>query len=203
MQGAGQAGAACGLDVDGLVTDQPGHAQIQIQIGRRPQDHPGIRLSRRVIGMQKLALAVGMVRAGINGVEPGALRLEQRDDRLLHGYEIVPAITAPADTRLVGHQCYRNAQPVRGADHVGGPGYDGDIFDPAKVVDLFNNDSIAIKEQRRAAAGCVVADFAPDAFRSIDCASDRGNAGAASSQQLAKAVVKEHAWRHGRFRPRR
>ena len=94
--------------------------------------------------------------------------------------------------------------PIGGADDVSGPRYDCDIFDPAEVIDFFDNDPVAIEEQRRAAAGCVIANFAPDAFR-IDGMRRPYNTlkpGAVIAPTRTSGS-KAASWRNARFRRRR
>jgi hypothetical protein len=93
-----------------------------------------------------------MMSASIDRVDSSALGRERYENRILHRFELGPAIMASADSRLVGDHDHRNTPLVGGSDDFRRSGYDADFLDPVQISDFLNNDTIAIQEQGGAAS---------------------------------------------------
>jgi hypothetical protein len=121
-----------------------------------------------------------MMRASIDGIESGALRLKDRDYLLLNSDKFRPSEKPAANTRLIRNQNHRDALPICCADYGSGARNDHDILDPTKVILFFDHHAVAVEEQRRSAGSSVAMNFAPDSFcvdLSLRC--DNGGTGAA------------------------
>lgn len=96
--------------------------------------------------MAKLGSAFGMMGAGVDGVEPGALVGQRRDNRLLDAPKFLPAIIAVADTSLVRYHDDRDHPPISGRDYFRCTFNHDNVFGVAQIPSFFDNGPVAIEE---------------------------------------------------------
>jgi hypothetical protein len=108
-----------------------------------------------------------MVRTGEDAIQVCPDIFQAREQNALNIQELLPAVVAPADARLVGHQNYQNAQPVRCRDGVGRTWNEDDVRRAVKVPNVLDNYSIAVQEQRGTGLALLrrSKDLAPDIVR--------------------------------------
>ena len=149
--------------VMGPVADDPRARQIELHAVRGLDDHARIGFAPWMIVDPQRRSAVGMIGAGHDAIEMGAVGRQRRLQRALHGMKVVPAVIAAADAGLIGHHHDRNLQRIAARDRGGGARDHAHVFDAAEVVRIGDDDAVAIEEQRGAAGRHRGIDFAPQA----------------------------------------
>src|SRR5438105_3906186 len=92
-----------GRNVRRTVADAPAAGEIELQIGRRLQQHAGTRLAPRVLASKFADTCGGVVRAMVDGIDTRATALELAAHPRHQLLELLSAEQAATDARLVGH----------------------------------------------------------------------------------------------------
>ena len=120
-----------------------------------------------MIGNVERSVAVGVVRAGKDGVEPGSRARQLGNKRGLHRLKAFPVVEAPRDSGLVADQHHRNPKTVTSRDRVGGAGDHAHILRPAEIVRVFDHDAVTVEKQSRPAGKIFREDIVPASARLV------------------------------------
>src|SRR4029077_15833876 len=115
--------------------------------------------------MGQEALRLRMMSARIDRIDSGVRGGERSDYRVLHGFELGPAVMAAANSGLVCDHHDRNPTPIGNRDALRRSRNDNDILDPAQIASFFDHGTVAIQEQGRAITRWPLAYLTPHTLR--------------------------------------
>src|SRR5262249_22644671 len=114
-----------------------------------------IRVSQKSFGLWMMA-------AGIRCFDSVVFGCERSNNRILHEFEISPAIVAQANSSLVCHQDNRNIQMIGRRDDFCRRWDQNNVLDTAKISGVLDNSAVTIQKQGWSARLWPRENLAPD-----------------------------------------
>src|SRR5215831_13427917 len=133
--------------VRGPIADAPALGEIEIEVGRRLQQHARSRLAPGIFAPIGANTLSGMIRAMVDGIDGDTVGCEFIAHPAHQGFELVDAVVAAADARLVGDDGECKTAAGKGLRHLENAIDEAAILDAMEILDVLIDDAVAIEKE--------------------------------------------------------
>jgi hypothetical protein len=138
-----------GRNVRRTVADAPAAGEIELQVGRRLQQHAGSRLAPRVLASKFADTGGGVVRTMVDSVDARAAALELAAHPRHQMFELLHAEQASTDARLVGHDGDGESALDKGTHHLEDTVDESAVLDTMQIAGVLVDYAVAIEKEPR------------------------------------------------------